>query len=375
MTILQLITRRQYRGAEVFAAQLSEELLKEGHNVVLAGLYAPPSDKILSVNKAHNIDLSNKTARAIPYFSILRSIAQLINEKKVDVVQANSSDNLKYAVLSQKIFGWTVPIVFRNASVLSAWLRNDLHRKINRWLLLQTSAIACVSQLSKDDLHSNLALPDNLLHYLPIGTPIGILPNREVARQFLKTQINFSPDALLIIHVGAFSPEKNQHLLIELLHELPREINGQTIHLICVGEGALRKSIMRKAEDTGVADRTHFMGYRQDVPSFLSGADLFVLPSSIEGTPGVLLEAAIHEVAAVAYDVGAVRECFPPSAEEQIVPAQDFEKMRERVESLLENADHRGYYAKQTKAYVKDNFSINSVSIRFANLYESLQKH
>ena len=46
MKILQLVTRRQHRGAEVFAAQLSDGLVQEGHEVLLVGLHEQPWDPL-----------------------------------------------------------------------------------------------------------------------------------------------------------------------------------------------------------------------------------------------------------------------------------------------------------------------------------------
>src|SRR5690606_29042985 len=44
--ILQLVTRRQRRGAEVFATQLSDALAARGHDVLVMGLFPPPDDPL-----------------------------------------------------------------------------------------------------------------------------------------------------------------------------------------------------------------------------------------------------------------------------------------------------------------------------------------
>ena len=46
MRIVQIVTRRQRRGAEVFATQLSDGLAARGHEVFVVGLYAPPQDAL-----------------------------------------------------------------------------------------------------------------------------------------------------------------------------------------------------------------------------------------------------------------------------------------------------------------------------------------
>jgi len=78
MKILQLVTKRQYRGAEVFAANLSEELIKLGHEIMFVGLYENNKD-ILEVKGAENIDLiENESVFSI---QLVKKIICLVREK------------------------------------------------------------------------------------------------------------------------------------------------------------------------------------------------------------------------------------------------------------------------------------------------------
>src|SRR4051812_29547527 len=98
MKILQLVTRRQYRGAEVFAAELSSMLSSHGHTVIYTGLYDPPANALVaegSINK----DLGGKKMFLNPW--LLWKLIILIRTSKPDIIQANGSDTLKYAVFAK----------------------------------------------------------------------------------------------------------------------------------------------------------------------------------------------------------------------------------------------------------------------------------
>ena len=63
------------------------------------------------------------------------------------------------------------------------------------------------------------------------------------------------------------------------------------ICLTLLGEGPLRPELERLAQQSGVADRVHFVGFQKNPYPFFAQADAFVLSSRYEGFPNVVLEA------------------------------------------------------------------------------------
>src|SRR5690606_31743028 len=60
MKILQLVTVRQRRGAEVFATQLADALVTRGAEVIVVGLLPPPPDP-LTPERAQVVDLLSRS--------------------------------------------------------------------------------------------------------------------------------------------------------------------------------------------------------------------------------------------------------------------------------------------------------------------------
>jgi glycosyltransferase involved in cell wall biosynthesis len=80
--------------------------------------------------------------------------------------------------------------------------------------------------------------------------------------------------------------------------------------LVVAGEGAERHNLMRQARMHGVSNRVVFLGQigQNEVNAVLKQADVFVLNSSYEGLPHVVLEAMAAGVLVVATDVGGTAE-------------------------------------------------------------------
>lgn len=107
-----------------------------------------------------------------------------------------------------------------------------------------------------------------------------------------------------IITVCRLVPWKGVDTLIDLVAE------RCDWRLVVVGDGPLRGNLERSAAEAGAADRVLWMGTRSadEVQALFGLADLFVLNSSYEGLPHVLLEAMRAGVPVAATAVGGTPE-------------------------------------------------------------------
>ena len=63
--------------------------------------------------------------------------------------------------------------------------------------------------------------------------------------------------------------------------------------LALAGDGELATSLKKQARRLQIDDRVRFLGYRRDVPDLIMAADLFVLPSCVEGLGTSLIDAML----------------------------------------------------------------------------------
>src|SRR5690606_23109431 len=111
LRIVQVIQKPQYRGAELFACQLSNHLLNQGHEVLMVCLYT--GDAILPF-KGNIIYLQRPENKRFYDFKGWKRFSQIIKNFHPDVIQANASDTLKFAASSKFFYKISIPIIFRN---------------------------------------------------------------------------------------------------------------------------------------------------------------------------------------------------------------------------------------------------------------------
>jgi phosphatidylinositol alpha-1,6-mannosyltransferase len=111
----------------------------------------------------------------------------------------------------------------------------------------------------------------------------------------------------IIVSVGRLVHRKGQDKLIEAFPTIVREIPNA--HLLIVGEGPYRKHLEKLVERLSLKENVTFVGriFYDDLPSYLSASDVFVMPSrsrffglEVEGLGIVYLEASACAIPVVA---------------------------------------------------------------------------
>lgn len=370
MRILQLINRRQRRGAEVFAAELADALALRGHDVLLAGIY-PPQGTPLVPEHAGYTDLNADTGSRLS-LGTLRRVASLVAQFEPDIVQANGSDTLKYTALPRKSSRGRWRLVYRNISIASRWLRGSLHRAWNRALVARVDHVVAVSETSARDFAGTYALPADRISVIPQAVRIPRQRVNAAMRHRLAELAGVPPTSPILVHVGSFSPEKNHAWMLEAFGDVAGDFPAA--HLVLLGDGPLREDIRARREELGLADRVHLLGSRTDASELVAGADVLLLPSLVEGLPGVVLEAAAHGVPAVASDVGGVCEVVRDGETGLLFRSGDRDGFLAAVTSLLADADRRQALGAAARALVEAEYDLDDAVARYETLYHSLAR-
>ena len=212
MKILQLVTKRQFRGAEIFAANLSLELIKFGHEIIFAGLYKNDNE-ILLVKKARNIDLLERKATIFSTLLVAK-IAKLIKEERPDIIQCNGSDTLKYMVATTYFLSVTPPIVYRNISMISKWMIGSPKKIIYQKIFSKISHVSSVGNEAKEDFLKTFKYPAENVSVIRRGIPAHKV-HRKLAREKVLKDFKLNSTDKIVIHMGHFSPEKNHIFLLD----------------------------------------------------------------------------------------------------------------------------------------------------------------
>ena len=138
------------------------------------------------------------------------------------------------------------------------------------------------------------------------------------------------PARAVVLAVGRLAAQKGFGTLLEAASAW-RDIKPEPV-LVIVGEGPLEAELKNQAAARQLDVR--FPGQRDDVPTLLAAAAVFVLPSVWEGQPLILQEALRAGVPVVATRVGGIPELTGEDAA-LLVPPSDPDRLAGAVRAVL----------------------------------------
>ena len=141
----------------------------------------------------------------------------------------------------------------------------------------------------------------------------------------IREALGISKEDFLCVMIGSLEERKGHARAFDALAALPGGVK-----LIIAGAGEEDRALRGKAVSLGLEGRVHFLGYRADVDALLSECDALLLPSTLEATPYVIIEAMASGLPVVASNLYGIPEIVrdgetgllvDPGAREELVRA------------------------------------------------------
>lgn len=188
-----------------------------------------------------------------------------------------------------------------------------------------------------------------------------------------RAALGLSEDDIAVFFVGRLSEEKNPDVFVDIAKKLAQLKDRKNIKFFMIGDGGMRKQIEDLIESSGVKNIS-YLGYKSEVAKYLSAADIFVLPSSIEGFPLSILEAMSMRLAVIASDVGAVAEVLDNGVDGFVVTPGSATEIAEIIVKL--EADRKLLEEVKVRARnkVEENYSNTILGRRYTDLYKGVIK-
>jgi glycosyltransferase involved in cell wall biosynthesis len=227
------------------------------------------------------------------------------------------------AALLAAVFQCPFTVTLRGNEIKFAQYR--FRRYFLGWALRRAARVITVSEELR-----RLAIELGVQPALARTIPNGIDPDifRPHARFQSRCKYGMPGNSLALVCAGELVERKGHHLVVRALRRIIDE--GLDAHLWIAGtagrDGPAYEGVIRKlASELGLAERVHFLGFvpRAELASLMSAADVFCLPSTLEGWPNVVHEASACGAPVVATAVGGVPEMLPSERYGLVVPVGD----------------------------------------------------
>ncbi|MDP8959695.1 MAG: glycosyltransferase family 4 protein, partial [Actinomycetota bacterium] len=354
MTILVTTDRR--RGAEVQGERLTDGLGRLGWDVDLVALSTDPASARVG---ARPISARHPDRLGRLDLDVLRGLRRHLGSRRPDVLLANGSSTLQYAVSA--VAGRRGPsLAYVSIGEPSYWVRSSARRAVYRWLLGRLDLVIAVSEMTRRQLVEEFAMPPALVEVGHTGVPASLLEVRPEPRS--------GPFRLLFL--GSLSKEKDPQAALQVLARL---LPSTPARLRFLGTGPLVGEVERQAGALGVADAVELAGAVSDIRPHLAWADALLLTSATEGLPGVVLEAGAAGVPTVAFDVGGTAETVVEGVTGRLMSPGDLEGLAEAARQLAQDEETRCRFGEEARRLVESRFLLEHSIERYHQLLLELR--
>jgi glycosyltransferase involved in cell wall biosynthesis len=251
------------------------------------------------------------------------------------------------------------------------WIRHGPRRAIHGRLIRRTARVVAVAEAVRREMLQLFGLPPDRVVTIPNAVDPGRMDPSQ-GREATRRALGIDADASVVLSVAALTWEKDPVGHIDVTETALRPI-PQAHHLF-VGEGPLRGELERAIHDRGLDGRIQLLGLRADTADIFAASDVLLFASrsdGMEGMPGIIIEAGMAGLPAVAYSVAGVAELIRDGATGFLASPGDAGALAHRVSELLGDPRSRRRMWEAARERCGTHFDIRAVASRYVETYES----
>ena len=302
-------------------------------------------------------------------YSTAKKTYRLIKENKFDLLHSHCG---QFACIIAKLAG--VPYLIETRHGL--YLNFDQLDKVNflRSLINKNKAkfvdmTITVNKIDKKILSEKFGAPENKIREVANGLDLEEIKSLKIAAQ-IKDELQIAPGCNIVGTVARFTEQKGLKYFVEAAKLIKEQIPN--CKFIIVGDGELKNSLIKFAQNIGIYQEIIFTGYRVDAVSILSIFDIFVLPSLWEGMPYTILEAMALKKPVVATNVFGNSEIVLNGKTGNLVSPRDSFAISKAVIALLKNKDKAKKMGENGFHRIKTDFSGKKMTEKIEHIYLEL---
>ncbi len=284
----------------------------------------PGNVRIIELSTAH---VNTSMLPLLRYLKSERPDAMLTDKDKVNRLALWACRLTRVPTRLAVRMGTTVSKNLENRSALQRWIQYTSIRLFYRW----ADIIITPSRGAAEDLAQIAHLP---------AENISVIPSPVITSRFHKLLVQpvehpwfTHKDRPVILGVGELSKRKDFATLLRAFARLRKQ---RPARLVILGKGRQHTALEQLATELGIRDDLHLAGFTPNPYAFMAKANLFVLSSTCEGAPVVLMEALGAGTPVVSTDCpSGPREILDSGRYGPLVPVGDCKALANAMQEVL----------------------------------------
>ncbi len=363
--VAHLNPTKTWRGGEQQTFYLSRYLKEKISQIVIVNPFSELHNRCLE----ENIPVIPFKIRGELDLISAYQITKYIIQNQVQILHAHTAKAHGIGILIKKICN------LKNHNIkLIVSRRVDFARKQNflsklKYQSQTVDAFIAISQNVK-----NILIKDGVelekIHVIYSGIDLSrfkkTLPEETVRK--LKKEFQLE-NKIVLGNIAALVDHKDQKTLLYAAHKLVLK-KIENWKLLIVGEGELKKDLMKLSQQLKLNQNVVFTGFRKDAFDILKILDIFVMSSKEEGLGTSILDAMACGLPIVSTAGGGIPEIVIENQGGLLSPVQEPSSLAYNLEKLIQDHELRKKMGTFNKKIVK-NFSYQETGKKTLKLYKT----
>ena len=368
MKVLHLMSCRGWSSDAYWAARVSSELTRRGHDVTL-GCRGGTEDRVIErarregVEQIETFAFGSGARPGLDVADVRRLSAWL---PRVDIVHVHRGKEHWLAAMANRVSPEPKPIV-RTRHIAQAV---SPHRA-NRWLYRRATAlvVTVTEAIRRQYLSAGIVPPERVLT-LPGAADVDAYAPRPPSPE-VRTRLGAVPGEPLVGMISGLRVMKGHRVVVEAAARLLAA--GVRARFVFVGRGSMEDAIRELVTAAGLTDRVTIAGFADDLPAVMSALDVALyVPLESDGMSRVVFEYLAAARPLVASRVGVVPEVLTDGDHALLVHAGDAAALADALGRLLRDAALRDKLGQRGRRLVVERYSGAQVARALESHYQDL---
>jgi len=303
-------------GGATYAYELANALGERGHRVDVYTQHVSGEEEMPWVHENVTVTRLTKTRPLVVFSTLYFSIAcrREINFSQYDIVQGTLMPASTVALGPLFVRGLDCPLVVTShgtslgeatsvaletpSDYLLKYFFHPVNVAMDYFAGRTADSVIAISDHAKQQLSGTYRFNEDSVHMIPHGVDLDRFQPSETDHDAV------SPETTTFLYVGRLGARKGLSLALKSFSL----VDDPETEFLIAGTGRHREQLEALADDLGIVDRVHFLGYvpNEELPVLYSSADVFVLPSRYEGFGLVVLEAMACGTPVIGVEAGGI---------------------------------------------------------------------
>lgn len=356
MNIMQILPEMDVGGVETGTLDLSKELLKKGHKVLVVSGGGRMVKTLLDMGARH-VKLPVHKKSLVTIFKMIKKLKLIINEERIDIVHARSRVPAIIAFFASRL---------TNAKFITTahgYYSTHALSRVMSW----GRFIIVASTVMGRHMIEDFGVPRERIRFIPRGVDLEKFifnpPNPSHAKSEYKIGV-----------VGRITPIKGHAFFLQAIARVVRIF--PKIKILIVGEAPqdkpeYKENLKALVKRLDIEKFVEFLGSRHDIPDIMSQLDLLVLPSVGQEAFGrVIIEAGASGVPVISTKIGGVIDIVDDRRTGILVKPGDIMEMVNSIIKLLKDRELAKDFAVEARKKVEKEYSLTRMAENTIKLYE-----